>query len=142
MGLTRKTAFPGCSASSHPLPAWNYSRKQELVHRALAEQRDGDVAEHRRAAARQQDADVLRAARAGLDGAGDDERADEGAAPGELDAARGYAESCENAFEKALAAEKASVILQELRKGIDSLEEITDNDLWPLPKYRELLFIS
>lgn len=60
----------------------------------------------------------------------------------ELDAARGYAESCENAFEKALAAEKASVILQELRKGIDSLEEITDNDLWPLPKYRELLFIS
>ena len=60
----------------------------------------------------------------------------------ELDAAREYAESCESAFEKALAAEKVAGILQELRKGIDSLEEITDNDLWPLPKYRELLFIS
>ena len=60
----------------------------------------------------------------------------------ELDAAREYAESCESAFEKALAAEKVAGILQELRKGIDGLEEITDNDIWPLPKYRELLFIS
>ena len=60
----------------------------------------------------------------------------------ELDAAREYAESCESAFEKALAAEKVAEILQELRKGIDGLEEITDNDIWPLPKYRELLFIS
>ncbi|MBP5540009.1 MAG: glutamine synthetase type III, partial [Bacteroidales bacterium] len=29
-----------------------------------------------------------------------------------------------------------------IRKSIDDLEEITDNDLWPLPKYREILFIN
>ena len=29
-----------------------------------------------------------------------------------------------------------------LRESIDALEEITDNAIWPLPKYRELLFIS
>ena len=30
----------------------------------------------------------------------------------------------------------------DLRKPIDKLEEVVDNKLWPLPKYRELLFIS
>jgi glutamine synthetase len=29
-----------------------------------------------------------------------------------------------------------------LRKTIDKLEEVVDNDMWPLPKYRELLFIN
>ena len=29
-----------------------------------------------------------------------------------------------------------------LRKPIDALEEVVDDKLWPLPKYRELLFIS
>ena len=29
-----------------------------------------------------------------------------------------------------------------LRKSIDELEEIVGDDLWPLPKYRELLFIN
>lgn len=28
-----------------------------------------------------------------------------------------------------------------IRKHIDRLEEIVDNQIWPLPKYRELLFI-
>ncbi len=59
-----------------------------------------------------------------------------------LNSAREEAEACDNSFRKALAAEKAAQALQALRKSIDALEEITDNDLWPLPKYRELLFIN
>ena len=31
--------------------------------------------------------------------------------------------------------------LEELRSYIDDLEEVVDDSLWPLPKYRELLFI-
>jgi glutamine synthetase len=30
--------------------------------------------------------------------------------------------------------------LQEIRTHIDKLELVVDNELWPLPKYRELLF--
>ena len=32
--------------------------------------------------------------------------------------------------------------LTALRKPVDRLEELVDNRIWPLPKYRELLFIS
>ena len=28
-----------------------------------------------------------------------------------------------------------------LRASVDKLESIIDDDLWPLPKYREMLFI-
>ena len=28
-----------------------------------------------------------------------------------------------------------------LRKSVDALEKILPDDLWPLPKYREMLFI-
>ncbi len=59
-----------------------------------------------------------------------------------LNAAREAAEDMEDAFGKAVAAEKAADRLRELRTGIDKLEELTDNALWPLPKYRELLFIN
>lgn len=31
--------------------------------------------------------------------------------------------------------------MEELRQGVDRLESIVDNALWPLPKYRELLFL-
>ncbi|MDE6511889.1 MAG: glutamine synthetase III, partial [Muribaculaceae bacterium] len=31
--------------------------------------------------------------------------------------------------------------MEEIRKNIDSLELMVDNEIWPLPKYRELLFI-
>ncbi len=31
--------------------------------------------------------------------------------------------------------------MEEIRKSIDSLELMVDNEIWPLPKYRELLFI-
>ena len=59
-----------------------------------------------------------------------------------LNAAREAAEALEDAYPKALAAEKAAEALRLLRGSIDKLEELTDNDLWPLPKYRELLFIN
>ena len=60
----------------------------------------------------------------------------------QLNAARDAAEALDNAYEKAVAAEKAASAIHLLRQSIDKLEELTDNDLWPLPKYRELLFIN
>ena len=60
----------------------------------------------------------------------------------QLNAAREAAEALDNAYEKAVAAEKAASAIGLLRQSIDKLEELTDNDLWPLPKYRELLFIN
>ena len=47
----------------------------------------------------------------------------------------------ENSYKKALAYEsKVKPYLEEIRTHIDKLELIVDNELWPLPKYRELLF--
>ena len=31
--------------------------------------------------------------------------------------------------------------MTEIRRHIDKLEEIVDDQMWPLPKYRELLFL-
>lgn len=45
-------------------------------------------------------------------------------------------------YQKALSYHEVADALYSLRASIDSLEEIVDNRLWPLPKYRELLFIS
>ena len=59
-----------------------------------------------------------------------------------LSAAWEEAEGREDAYAKALAAEKAAKLLRALRVHIDRLEELTDNDLWPLPKNREILFIN
>ena len=59
-----------------------------------------------------------------------------------LSDAQKVAESKEDSYAKAVAAEKAADILRTLRESIDKLEEITDNALWPLPKYREILFIN
>ncbi|VAW22517.1 Glutamine synthetase type III, GlnN, partial [hydrothermal vent metagenome] len=36
---------------------------------------------------------------------------------------------------------KVFPFLDEIRYHIDKLELIVDNELWPLPKYRELLFV-
>jgi glutamine synthetase len=33
-------------------------------------------------------------------------------------------------------------MLEEIRSHIDKLEQIVDNEVWTLPKYRELLFIN
>jgi glutamine synthetase len=47
----------------------------------------------------------------------------------------------EDSFKKALAYEKkVKPYLEEIRTHIDKLELIVDNEIWPLPKYRELLF--
>jgi len=47
----------------------------------------------------------------------------------------------EDSFKKALAYEKkVKPYLDEVRYHIDKLELIVDNEIWPLPKYRELLF--
>jgi glutamine synthetase len=44
-------------------------------------------------------------------------------------------------YEKAIAYEKnVKPYLEEIRDHIDKLELIVDNEMWPLPKYRELLF--
>ena len=43
---------------------------------------------------------------------------------------------------KALAARKNLLeAMAPLRKAVDLLEGIVDDDLWPMPKYREMLFI-
>lgn len=57
-------------------------------------------------------------------------------------AQRGKANGIRDEYEKALAYREIAESLPIIRKCIDNLEEITDNDLWPLPKYRELLFIN
>ena len=47
----------------------------------------------------------------------------------------------EDPYKKALAYEsKVKPYLNEIRYHIDKLELIVDNEIWPLPKYRELLF--
>ena len=60
----------------------------------------------------------------------------------EMTEARKKANKLEDAFEKALAYSAIADLLPGIRKPIDDLEEIVDNATWPLPKYRELLFIS
>ena len=52
------------------------------------------------------------------------------------------ADSLSSEHSKASACQEVAKLLYDLRRPIDSLEEIVDNRLWPLPKYRELLFIS
>ncbi len=55
--------------------------------------------------------------------------------------ARKIANRIENEREKALAyCEKIAPYLDEIRYHIDKLELIVDNEMWTLPKYRELLF--
>ena len=56
--------------------------------------------------------------------------------------ARKSANTIEDEYKRALAYHEIAESLYALRKPIDKLEEVVDNKLWPLPKYRELLFIS
>ncbi len=56
--------------------------------------------------------------------------------------ARKAANLIEDEYEKALAYHEIAESLFALRRPIDKLEEVVDNKMWPLPKYRELLFIS
>ncbi|MGM9750312.1 MAG: glutamine synthetase III [Candidatus Cryptobacteroides sp.] len=60
----------------------------------------------------------------------------------EMKEARKRANAIESEYEKAVAYHGIAESFNGIRQPIDKLEEIVDNRLWPLPKYRELLFIS
>ncbi|WP_418983283.1 glutamine synthetase III [Alistipes sp.] len=60
----------------------------------------------------------------------------------ELIEARKKANRIEDQREKAIAYhDTVAVFFDEIRYHIDKLEEIVDDQIWPLPKYRELLFL-
>ena len=60
----------------------------------------------------------------------------------ELVNARREANKIESEYEKAIAYhDTVEPKLDSIRYQIDKLELIVDDSLWPLPKYRELLFI-
>ncbi len=56
--------------------------------------------------------------------------------------ARKAANAIEDEYKRALAYHEIAESLFALRRPIDKLEEVVDNKMWPLPKYREMLFIS
>jgi glutamine synthetase len=59
----------------------------------------------------------------------------------EMTEARKVANLIEHGKDKAFAYEKTvRPYLETIRYHIDKLEEVVDNEYWPLPKYRELLF--
>ncbi|WP_346857060.1 glutamine synthetase III [uncultured Draconibacterium sp.] len=60
----------------------------------------------------------------------------------EMTNARANANVIEDVVEKAkMYDETVRPFLEDIRKHIDKLELIVDNEKWPLPKYRELLFV-
>ena len=61
---------------------------------------------------------------------------------GEMVEARKVVNRVEDQREKAiLYHDTVAIYLDQIRQHIDKLEEVIDDQLWPLPKYRELLFI-
>ena len=61
---------------------------------------------------------------------------------GEMIEARKVANRIEDQRAKAIEYhDKVAVFLGQIRDHIDRMEEVIDDQLWPLPKYRELLFI-
>lgn len=62
---------------------------------------------------------------------------------GYMIAERKQANSIEDIREKAIAYdEKVKAFFQPIRYHVDKLEQLIDDSLWPLPKFRELLFIK
>ena len=59
-----------------------------------------------------------------------------------MQAARSQANAITDEYGKARAYYDIAEAINAMRRPIDRLEELVDNRLWPLPKYRELLFIS
>ena len=56
--------------------------------------------------------------------------------------ARKVANRLEDVREKAIAYhDNVAPLIEDIRKHVDKLELIVDDELWPLPKYREMLFI-
>ena len=60
----------------------------------------------------------------------------------QVEDARVMADTIGDAYARARAFSDIANMLFALRRPIDALEEVVDDKLWPLPKYRELLFIS
>ena len=60
----------------------------------------------------------------------------------QVEDARVEADAIEDAYTRARAFADIANMLFALRKPIDALAEVVADKLWPLPKYRELLFIS
>mgnify|MGYP000053743121 FL=1 len=61
---------------------------------------------------------------------------------GEMIEARKHANPIEDQRAKAIAYhDTVAVFFDQIRYHIDKLEEIVDDQIWPLPKYRELLFM-
>ncbi|MCR4859381.1 MAG: glutamine synthetase III [Bacteroidales bacterium] len=60
----------------------------------------------------------------------------------EMREARKAANMIADDYERALAYHGIAESFPALRRPIDKLEELVDNKTWPLPKYRELLFIN
>ena len=57
--------------------------------------------------------------------------------------ARKVANLIEDERAKAIAyRETVEPYMEEIRYHVDKLELMIDNEIWPLPKYRELLFIK
>ena len=56
--------------------------------------------------------------------------------------ARKRANAIEDEYSRAVAYHAIAGDIESLRRPVDKLEELVDNKIWPLPKYRELLFIS
>ena len=60
----------------------------------------------------------------------------------EMIEARKVANRIEDQREKAIRYhDTVATYFDEIRSHIDRMEEVIDDELWPLPKYRELLFI-
>ena len=56
---------------------------------------------------------------------------------------RKAANSIEDSREKAIAYdEKVKSFFEPIRYHVDKLELLVDDNIWPLPKFRELLFIK
>ena len=54
---------------------------------------------------------------------------------------RKVANKLEDGYEKALLYYEIAESFNAIRRPIDKLEEIVDDNIWPMPKYRELLWI-
>ena len=55
---------------------------------------------------------------------------------------RKHANHIENQRERAIAFHDNIVpLMEEIRKHVDDIEMVVDDELWTLPKYREMLFI-
>ena len=59
-----------------------------------------------------------------------------------LISARKVANRLGNEREKAISYhDNVAPLIEDIRRHVDKLEMIVDDELWPLPKYREMLFI-